>query len=200
MSGPTLPDPLSAALDEPTAVAPRRWRDGVDLPPAVVVFLGNIVARALGFLFPILVAHILERPDFAIAILLINTGFFAGELVLTGFPTAMTRTLAAEPSPGARARSVTAALAGGLPFLVASATLGALLAARADAPAPLVVLVIAGLTIDAYYFALLRGLRRFGWLAVYRVAANLLQLALLGGLALAGAPSLEAVVAIYSLV
>ena len=94
------------------------------------------------------------------------------------------------------------ALLGGIPLLVISVGLGALLATRGDAPVGLLTVVIAGLTIDAYYFALLRGLRRFGWLAIYRVAANLAQLIVIAGLALVlGVTlSLEVVIAVYSLI
>jgi O-antigen/teichoic acid export membrane protein len=168
----------------------------------VVVFAGNVVARALGFLFPVLIARMLDRPDFAIASFLISTGFFAGELVLTGFPTAMTRALAAARDPADRAPWTIAALVAGLPLLFASLVLGGVLATRADAPVGLLAVVIVGLTIDAYYFALLRGLRRFGWLAIYRVAANLAQLVIIVVLAVV-APSLltlTSVVVVYSLV
>ncbi len=167
----------------------------------MVVFVGNVVARGLGFLFPVVVANVLDRPDFAVTMFLINTGFFAGELILTGFPTAMTRALAAERAPTAHAGWIVAALIGGLPLLVTSAALGAVLAIGGDAPVGLLILVIVGLTIDAYYFALLRGLRRFGWLAVYRVAANLAQLAVVLIVALSGVRlSVELVVAVYSLI
>jgi len=133
---------------------------------------------------------------------LINTGFFAGELVLTGFPTAMTRALAAERDATRRASWIVAALLGGVPLLFISVGLGAALATRGDAPVGLLTVVIAGLTIDAYYFALLRGLRRFGWLAIYRVAANLAQLLVIVALALVVGVtlSLELVIAVYSLI
>ena len=170
------------------------------LPPEAVVFAGNVLARGLGFLFPVLVARVLDRPDFAVASLLISTGFFAGELVLTGYPTAMTRALAADDTARGRAGWLAGSLLGGLPLLLASGVLGAVLALRADAPPALILVVILGLTIDAYYFALLRGLRRFTLLTLYRVGANLAQVLLLLLLAVAGSATLASVVVLYGLV
>lgn len=207
MAGPIAPDGLDTATDLPPivpslAAAPGLSRAGARLPAAAVVFAGNLVARGLGFLFPVVLANLLERPDFAVAMFLINTGFFAGELVLTGFPTALTRALASAPSDAPRASWIVSAVLGGVPLLAVSIVAGALLAVRGEAPAGLLALVIVGLTIDAYYFALVRGLRQFGWLAIYRVTANLAQLLLILGIAalVGSALSLGLVVAIYSLV
>ena len=60
-----------------------------------MVFGGNVAARALGFLFPVVLARATGRADFALVYFFVNTGFFVGELVLAGFPTALTRYLAA---------------------------------------------------------------------------------------------------------
>ncbi len=167
-----------------------------------MVFLGNLVARGLGFLFPVVLANVLGRPEFATAIFLINTGFFAGELILTGFPTAMTRSLAAETDIGARRAWILAAPSGAYRCWPSVSHSASVLAIRGDAPVSLLALVIVGLTIDAYYFGLLRGLRRFGWLAIYRVAANLAQLVIILLLAVGGGAelSLGIVVAVYSLI
>ena len=207
MAGSIQPDDLDATTERPPAADPLTPSAGIgrartSLPPALVVFVGNLVARGLGFLFPVVLANVLGRPEFATAVFLINTGFFAGELILTGFPTAMTRFLAAEREAGARRSWIVAAVVGGLPLLVLSVALGSVLAMRGDAPVGLLALVIVGLTIDAYYFGLLRGLRRFGWLAVYRVAANLAQLLIILALAFFGGAdlSLGIVVAVYSLI
>ncbi len=207
MAGPIQPDDLDATTERPLAADPLTPIAGApraraNLPPALVVFVGNLVARGLGFLFPVVLANVLGRPEFATAIFLINTGFFAGELILTGFPTAMTRSLAAETDVGDRRAWIVAAVVGGLPLLALSVALGSVLAVRGDAPVGLLALVIVGLTIDAYYFGLLRGLRRFGWLAIYRVAANLAQLVIILLVALVGGAelSLGIVVAVYSLI
>ena len=60
--------------------------------------------------------------------------------------------------------------------------------------------MIVGLTIDAYYFSVLRGLRRFGLLVGYRIAANLAQLVLLALAIALDIASVELVVAIYAFV
>lgn len=202
MTEPGLADDLDASAESPRPETRARGLIAGRLSPAIVVFAGNLVARGLGFLFPVVLANLLDRPEFAVAMFLINTGFFAGELVLTGFPTAMTRALAAERDPKLHPGWILAAGIGGVPFLAISVLLGAVLALRADAPVGLLMLVIVGLTIDAYYFALLRGLRRFGWLAIYRVAANLAQLLVILALALAGEHhlSLGVVVVVYSFI
>ncbi len=170
------------------------------LPATVVVFAGNLIARGLGFLFPVLLARGLDRDSYALATFLIATGFFAGELVLTGFPTALTRALATGPSASERSAWFASSLVAGLPLLAASALLGAVLAVVGQAPVGLLILVIVGLTVDAYYFATLRGLQRFGWLASYRVAANGLQLALLVVLIALDLLTVEVAVVLYSLV
>jgi O-antigen/teichoic acid export membrane protein len=112
----------------------------------------------------------------------------------------MTRALAAEDDDAERAGWLVASVLGGLPLLVASSALGIVLALRADAPTSLIVVVILGLTIDAYYFALLRGLRRFTLLTVYRVGANLAQILVLVALAASGTATLASVVVLYGLV
>ncbi len=170
------------------------------LRPAAVVFFGNLFARALGFLYPVLLAQVLGRQDFALAIFLISTGFFAGELVLAGFPTALTRALATERDDGDRGRWLGSAMVGGIPLLIGSLAFGAVLAIQADAPPLLLGLVVVGLAFDAYYFALLRGLQRFGTLVAYRISANVAQLALLALVAATGGVTLTVAMAIYSLV
>jgi O-antigen/teichoic acid export membrane protein len=175
--------------------APRRelWSS------ASLVFAGNLVARALGFLFPVVLARATDEARFALVYFLITTGWFVSELVLTGFPTAATRALAADRSPG-RGGWLTSALAAGLPLLAVSLLAGTALALAADAPPQLMAFVVLGLTIDAYYFALLRGLQRFRLLAVYRVAANLCQILLLLGFVAIGVTDTAAMVALYSFV
>jgi O-antigen/teichoic acid export membrane protein len=170
------------------------------LPATAVVFIGNLVARGLGFLFPVLLARGLDRDDYALATFLIATGFFAGELILTGYPTALTRALATASPPTERGGWLLSSMAAGLPLLVASSIVGAGLAVVGQAPVGLLVLVIVGLTVDAYYFAALRGLQRFGWLAVYRVAANGLQSLLLVAFLGLDVLSVELAVVLYSTV
>lgn len=174
-----------------------RGRPGGVWSEAGVVLAGNVLARGLGFLFPIVLARAVTKDDFGTVYFFIGTGFFVSELVLTGFPTAMTRYLAAG---GERGPWLSSALAGGIPLLVVSIAAGEALAALAGAPPGLMWMVVCGLTLDAYYFGLLRGLRRFKLLASYRVSANLAQIVLLLAAIAAGVDSTAAAVAIYSFV
>jgi len=167
------------------------------LSSAAVVFLGNVVARGLGFLFPLVLTRVVGKSDFALVYFFINTGFSVGELVLAGFPTAMTRYIAADPV--ARARWASSAILGGVPLLAISISIGFALAIQTDAPPALMAVVIVGLTIDAYYFALLRGLGWFGTLMAYRVAANIGQLVVLVAAWKLGVASVGLAVAAYSL-
>lgn len=166
----------------------------------ITVALGNTIARGLGFLFPLVVGRTIDRADFGLVLLYISTGFFVAELVLTGFPTALTRYLAAA-DPRWSPRVVTgAAIGGGLPLLAACLGAGALLSINAGLAIPLTAIVICGLTIDAYYFAALRGLSRFRLLVAYRISANAIQLGLLVALAALGLASVASAVVVYSLV
>lgn len=164
---------------------------------AVIVFVGNVIARALGFAFPLALARAVGRDDFALVYFFISTGFFVGELVLAGFPTSLTRFLAA---PGAMPRGawLVSAIAAGLPLLLASILAGIAFAGAADADPRLLAVMIVGLTIDAYYFAGLRGLSRFTLLVAYRIGANLAQILLLLGAWWLGLATVPVVVAIYA--
>jgi O-antigen/teichoic acid export membrane protein len=170
-----------------------------DVRAVAVVFAGNLIARALGALYPIALARFLGKGDFALAIFYVNTGFFVGELVTTGFPLAMTQKIAATQERDQSESWVSAAFAGGLPLLAASVLGGAILALTAGASPALVAMVVLGLTVDAYYFGILRGFRAYGLLSGYRIGANLLQLVLVIAIGLAGRLSLWMAVAIYSL-
>ena len=161
------------------------------------MFVGNVVARALGFVFPLVLARVLPRPEFALVYFYIATGFFVGELVLAGFPTSLTRFIAAptdRPLGGWWWSSIVA----GMPLLVASILLGAIVAGDAAADPALLAMVVVGLSIDAYYFGSLRGLGRFALLAGYRIGANLAQLVLLVVAWWAGVATVPVVVAIYA--
>ena len=194
-------DPELTAASEPEgagSVAPEARPAGTDLwSSTAVVFVGNVFARGLGFLFPLAIARVSPRSDFALVYFFINTGFAVSELVLAGFPTAMTRYVSADPA--SRARWAAASVAGGFPLLAISITVGFAMALQADAPPLFMALVVIGLTIDAYYFALLRGLGWFGTLMLYRITANLAQLVVLLAAAAVGMASVGVAVAAYSL-
>ena len=165
---------------------------------ASIVFIGNLVARALGFLFPLLLAHLTGKREFALVYFFINTGFTVGELVLTGFPTATTRQIAVDRADPQRGRWVRAGVLGGLPLLGLSMIGGELLAFSGDAPPILMSIMVVGLTVDAYYFGVLRGLERFRLLIGYRISANLVQIIGLSVLAWAGAVTVTSAVILYA--
>lgn len=163
------------------------------------VFMGNVVARGLGFLFPLVVAHNLNVQDFATTYFLINSGFFVAELVTASYPTAMIRRVAAE-DVSSRGTWILGAGLGGIPMLALAVATGAVVASVGSAPPLLMSMVLLGLSIDIYFFGVLSGLQRFGLLAAYRVAANLTQILLLVGLLALGVRSLTVVIAVYSFV
>ena len=99
------------------AVSPRSGGSTLWSATALV-FVGNTLARGLGFLFPIVLAHSMDRHDFALVYLFINMGFFTGELVLTGFPTAMARQIASEKVPSERERGFRQLSSAGFRFWV----------------------------------------------------------------------------------
>lgn len=161
------------------------------------MFVGNVIARGLGFAFPLVLSRAVDRPEFALVYFFISTGFFVGEIVLAGFPTSLTRFLAA-PGETPRGAWMVSAWLAGAPLLLASIAIGALFADQADADPWLLALIIVGLTIDAYYFAILRGLGRFALLVGYRIGANLAQIVLLALAWWLEIASVPVVVAIYA--
>ena len=162
------------------------------------MFGGNVLARALGFLFPVLLARATGQDDFALVYFFVNTGFFVGELVLAGFPTALTRFLAA-PGNVPRGTWLLTSILAGIPLLAVSLIAGVGFAIRGDASPALLGLVVIGLTIDAYYFGALRGLGRFGLLVGYRVGANLAQIVIVLFAWQLGVATVPVIVATYAL-
>jgi O-antigen/teichoic acid export membrane protein len=166
---------------------------------AGLVFVGNLASRALGFLFPVVVARATNEDGFAQVYFCISTGWFVSELVLTSFPTALARTVAAD-EPDTHGGWVTSALAGGIPLLIASLVAGVGFAEAAHEPPLSLSFVVIGLTFDAYYYSFLRGLGRFGLLVLYRIGANLLQIVLLLVFVLADMRNPTGIIALYSFV
>ena len=164
------------------------------------VFIGNLVARSLGVLFPIVVAHNLNQADFATTYFLISSGFFVAEFVTASYPTAMIQKLAAAEDDSSRGRWIVGGALGGIPMLALAVPTGAVVATAGSAPPLLMGMVLVGLSIDIYFFGILSGLQRFGLLVVYRIAANLAQIRLLLGLIALGVRSITAAIALYSFV
>jgi O-antigen/teichoic acid export membrane protein len=190
-------DPTAFALD----------RDRVERPPqpalwksTVVVFSGNALARALGFAFPVVLAHLINRDDFAIAYFFINAGFFVAELVTASYATAMIRNIAAERTLARQGTWLVAAMLRGVPLLFLAAIVGETVSAIAGTAPLLMTVMVVGLSIDIYYFGALSGLQKFGTLVGYRIAANATQLILLALLAYLGVKSVSTLVTLYALV
>jgi O-antigen/teichoic acid export membrane protein len=141
-------------------------RKGSLASAAALVFFGNLLARALAFLYPLVVARIVDRSDFASVYFFIATGFFASQLVMTGYPTAMTRFVAAEQRLETRGRWVASAVAGGVALLMVSIIAGELLADAVGASPFLMSVVVIGVSIDAFYYSFLRGLQKFTLLLI----------------------------------
>jgi O-antigen/teichoic acid export membrane protein len=167
---------------------------------AALVFFGNLLARALAFLFPVVVARIVDRSDFASVYFFIATGFFASQLVMTGYPTAMTRYVAAEERSETRGQWVASALVGGVGLLAVSVAAGEALAQAVGARAFLMSVVVIGVSIDAFYFSFLRGLQKFRLLVLYRVGANLAQIIVLLIAYGLGIANVTTIVVIYSFI
>ena len=190
--GATVSHAVSGTVTDDRPTPQSAWNS------ALVVFVGNVVARGVGFLFPVVMARVTGRADFALVYFFVNTGFFVGELVLAGFPTALARFLAA-PDDAPRGAWLLTSILAGIPLLVVSLAAGAVFAVQGQASPLLLGVVIGGLTIDAYYFGALRGLGRFGFLVTYRIAANVAQLGILLAAAALGSATVPLIVAAYSL-
>jgi O-antigen/teichoic acid export membrane protein len=175
-------------------------RGGSLASTAAFVFFGNLLARALAFIYPVVVARIVDRSEFASVYFFIATGFFASQLVMTSYPTAMTRYVAAEPRLETRGRWVASALVGGVGLLAVSVIAGEALAQAVGARAFLMSVVVIGVSIDAFYFSLLRGLQRFTLLVLYRVGANLAQIIVLLAAYGLGVANVTTIVVIYSFI
>jgi O-antigen/teichoic acid export membrane protein len=167
---------------------------------AAIVFTGNTIARALGFAFPVVLAHLLGRDEFALAYFFINGGFFVAEFVTASYATAMIRHIASEDSPSRQGTWLVAAMAGGIPMLFLAIIAGEAVSAVTGATPLLMTVMVIGLSIDIYYFGALSGLQKFGTLVGYRAAANLAQLALLAVIAALGAANVPAVVTLYAFI
>jgi O-antigen/teichoic acid export membrane protein len=164
-----------------------------------VVFFGNVAARALGFLFPLVLVYSVSKQDFGTVVFFTGTGFLATSMVLNGFAQAMTRSLAAS-TPDDERPWVASAVIGGAPVVLLAVLFGEALAAWAGAPPGLMALMVLGLSIDSYFWSLLRGLKKFEMMVGYRVASNALQLILIVIVLITGVGNVAIAVTIFALV
>ena len=69
---------------------------------ASVALLGSLVGGGLGFLFPVVLAHVLGRSDFGLLVLVLNLVVAAAALGTGGADYAAIRAVAATADPGAK--------------------------------------------------------------------------------------------------
>jgi O-antigen/teichoic acid export membrane protein len=147
-----------------------RWRSDL-----VAVLVGNSVGRLLGFIYLIVAARVLLPAEFGTLTIAIASGLLWVQVTATGFPQALTRLLSL-PTPEARADVATALLLSAVVATGGLALVTALTAIQGGAPVVEVTAILAGLSVDAIYFATIRGLQDIYRLAVYRLASNAFQL------------------------
>jgi O-antigen/teichoic acid export membrane protein len=161
---------------------------------------GTMFARAIGFVFPVLLAHWESKPVFALTYFFIGVGFFVAEISTATFPVAMITLAARERRAGDVGCWFAAAAAGSVPAILAAAICGECLSYLVGAPAGLMSIVVIGLSIDGFYFSALTALEEYRLTIVYRALANAVQLAFLAGAVIAGIASVGVVLAIYAFV
>jgi O-antigen/teichoic acid export membrane protein len=163
---------------------------------------GTMFARAIGFLFPVLLAHWESRQAFALIYFFIGVGFLVAEFSTSTFPVAMI-TLAARDGrnrDGEVGAWFAAAARASIPAVLVAAVCGECLAYVAGAPAGLMTVVVVGLSIDGFYFSALTALEEYRLTIVYRTLANTGQLVLLGLAVILGVATVGVVLTIYSAV
>lgn len=161
---------------------------------------GTMFARAIGFLFPVLLTHWESRPAFGLIYFFIGAGFLVAEFSTATFPVAMITLAARERDDMAVGGWFVAAALGSIPAVLVAVGCGECLSYLAGAPAGLMSLVVVGLSIDGFYFSALTALEEYRMTIVYRCLANAAQLILLAVAVVAGIASVGVVLAIYALI
>ena len=161
---------------------------------------GTMFARAIGFLFPVLLARWESRPAFAVIYFFIGVGFLVAEFSTATDPVAMITLAARDRAAGQAGHWFAAALVGSIPAVLVAAVFGECLSYFAGAPAGLMTVVVVGLSIDGFYFSALTALEQYRLTIVYRTIANAGQLALLAAAVIFGIASVGVVLAIYAFI
>lgn len=161
---------------------------------------GTMFARAIGFMFPVLLARWEPRPAFALIYFFIGVGFLVAEFSTATYPVAMITLAAGDREAGQAGHWFTAALLGSIPAVIIAAVCGECLSYFAGAPAGLMTVVVVGLSIDGFYFSALTALEQYRLTIVYRTLANTGQLALLAAAVIVGIASVGVVLAIYAFI
>jgi O-antigen/teichoic acid export membrane protein len=164
------------------------------------IVTGTMFARAIGFLFPVLLTHWESRPAFGLIYFFIGAGFLVAEFSTATFPVAMITLGAGERGRVPVGRWFSAAAVGSIPAVIVAAICGEGLSYLAGAPVGLMSVVVLGLSIDGFYFSALTTLEEYRLTVVYRCIANVGQLILLACAVVAGVASVGVVLAIYALI
>lgn len=146
---------------------------------SAVVGAGYVAARFLGMLFFIVVTWMYVPADYGFIRYTIAVAYLVGEIIFAGYPVALSRYLGKynnrpEIIDTYFSNAIVAVL-----VLLSSVVAVSLLALMATDKWHLeILLVLTGLTVDAMYFGLLRGLGHHQQLATYMVSANLVKILL----------------------
>lgn len=145
-----------------------------------VVFIAgsNLIGRAFGFLYPVVLARIISPEELGIVNYSIAIAFLMGKVVYTGFPQALTRYLAVDDESEKNVYVINTMIATAF-ILIASLLVGGTILRISGKPYIDISIVLIGLTIDYFYFGLLRGFFRDVRLSIYRVLANIIQILLI---------------------
>ncbi len=164
---------------------------------AVVAF--TMLGRLIGFLYPVLVLRQLSNSSAGLAFFFINSAYFVVQPVSGGPAMAMVRPLAAASSESERGQWLRAAVAITVPAVVLTTIIGVAVCLSSGAPVLPMLLMVAGLSADAMYFQILTARYRYVVAAIYRLIANVAQLAALVFVLALGFRSVTLVVGIFAL-
>lgn len=138
------------------------------------VVVGNTASRLVGFLFMFVAARALDANSFGLLSLAVATGLFWAQLTATGFPQALTRSLAVGADTAGDDIFVGLLLSVGVAVIGVLAV--ALVIAAQGGPTLEATVILAGLSVDAIYFSVQRGVGDISKLSLYRLIANIVQL------------------------
>jgi stage V sporulation protein B len=140
----------------------------------------NVITRALGFLFPVIITWMFIPEEFGYIRYVLTMSRLMGETITSGIPNALAQRIAASNNLHSRlVYSYNAFIAIGFLFIVIVPITYLFIP---DNPIAwwMTLFVMGGLTIDAIFYAILRGRLLYNSMALYRISSNLLQLVLVG--------------------
>lgn len=162
---------MAAAALERT---PMMWLRRISAVIAV-----TLLGRLIGFLYPVLVLRQLDSHAAGLAFFFINTAYFVVQPVSGGAAMAMVRPIAAAASDDERAQWLRATAPTMVPGVALALIASLTVCLTSGAPWFPMLLMVVGLSADAMYFQILTARHRYVAAAVYRLVANIAQLAAL---------------------